>query len=482
MLLQLCARCVSLHALRLLQRRQRPELNPLVGTAYTLPVVSASYAASTFVDSFAAPSASKFSASTRSVSPAVNRATPGVHGTLPVNTAPLSATASDAPKLPLSLQLFWAKNPDACPVRSALEFRATAAPIERIEAGLSHTLPPGLSESLGRSGTLASTAVARVAKSDAGSLEKTLMDVQCRPVGHNAPVVVPPLIQAALESHLVAAGAVPGALPTLFPAAVPGLAVMRAAQRFHQAAARVQGGFRMWHARLRFQKLKLAALLLQRWSRMHLAKFLLLKIRQAKRDMAEESVLFCVQMCVLLPIGRSWFAFRRTRRLNTIIAKWHHWAHVTRRANAACAQHLRTFKQLYFGEFAATALEDARMRKGLARIEVGRRARIKRTVLKLLLRHAEIRVFVRWKRKRIIKKRKWIAFRALVDAVHTSQRMVVRIQRRYKVHRLRRRLQARILINVVLRRWIMRYRRREMEAEARERCGCIASARAWAVV
>ncbi len=98
-----------------------------------------------------------------------------------------------------------------------------------------------------------------------------------------------------------------------------------------------------------------------------------------------------------------------------------------------------------------------------------------RVVLQLLLRRAEFRTFVRWRRQRALHKIKWKAFRGWVDAMHASRQYVIVVQRAARLFLAKRRARAhrRIALSVmpVLPVWIARMRRlRWKRAAAAERC------------
>ncbi len=131
--------------------------------------------------------------------------------------------------------------------------------------------------------------------------------------------------------------------------------------------------------------------------------------------------------------------------------------------------HPRAFTAQYFSAFSAVSLRLGRQRKRLAALVVTRRQRIQRTVLKLLLRRAEFRTFVRWKRRRTVKRIKWIAFRAWVDAIAVQRATVVRVQRAARTFLFRRRKKASAVIGFAVALWVARVRMRVRKQEAAER-------------
>jgi hypothetical protein len=317
------------------QRRLKPQLNPLIGSSYKEPVVTsgplAAFATTALSNAAGAPAglasrslASTASSSARSLSP----------------VRPAAQVVDTTPVLPTSLQLFWAKNPDTCPLRSAQSFVSSKL-LGPGDASRSALLPAGLTGSLGITGMPLDDALG--GNTISRPLDRTLIAERELPTGQAAPAVMPAYLVTALENHFSVGLPVDlyggsGGVPMAGGAFIASLDALRSAQRHHAAAARVQAAFRMWYDRARFKLVKRVVVSLQRWSRMHLARFLLAKMREAKQQVAADTVTLAVQLSIMLPIGQHWRGFRQHRRIIRIVAAWHRWAVVKRRGfDAQCA-------------------------------------------------------------------------------------------------------------------------------------------------
>ena len=361
--------------------------------------------------------------------------------------------------------------------------------------------------------------------------EDVLTAVRALPEGRGAPVLIPAAIQEGLEARISAAAHPPpsslsvagGPRPANRAAAVaaaaataqsgarlsamslPSVAALRASRRYNRAVALIQGTLRMRVQRKWYLRLRETVVLLQRWSRFNLARELRKRLLQSKRDVATELLNKAMAVAICIPVGNQLRAARFRARLALVFGVWKRWSIGALRGNRIGAQRKwyvgvslvigtapvsafdaclrehcvvsaaglcmgRNFMKRHFRAFSSVALEDARVRKGLAARQLKRRRRIQRTVLKLLLRRAEFRTFVRWKRRRQMKRIKWMAFRGWVDAIHTQRDYVVVVQRAARRFLALRRRKARKTIVFAVALWAARMKLRWKKQDAAEKC------------